>query len=554
MTFALIALLLLAQAAAERPANPVIEGRVLRAGSGEPVKKAQVALLPAEGRRQPYGASTDETGGFAFRDIEPGRYRLFVERNGFVRQEYGQRRPNRTGVILTLERGQHLRDVVLRLVPSGVVAGRIVDEDGEPLADAAVRPLRYGYRSGRRQLLPFDGVTTNDLGEYRIHGLNPGRYYLSVRPRQTWEITSLADAVRAPALAGPEQAYAPTYFPGTVDPLQASPLDVGPGAELSSVDIRLSRTPTVRVRGKVFLAAGGPAQRAVLTMTAVGSPVVAQHHVPVEDPEGTFEIRGVTTGSWVLVARSSDGARHDTARVAIEVGRSHLEDVQLVLSPDPDLAGRVLVEGNGEGAFADLRVSLQGSDSTPFSASGAVKADGTFLLPHVPAGRYFVSLVGQTEDYYLKDARLGQVDVLDGGFDVDGAAARFILELVVSAAAGRVEGTVLSERDQAVDSAQVVLAPESARRHLSYLYKTASSDEYGRFNFRGIAPGDYRLFAWEDLESGAWRDPEFLKLCDEQGESISVREGRRSTVKLKLIRAEPTGGPPGSTAATPPHD
>ena len=124
-------------------------------------------------------ASTDSAGQFAITGIAPGKYRLSAERSGFINTQYGARGPNKPGTLLTLEPGQKSSDLAMRLTPQGVIAGRVLDEDGEPVANVDVQVLRQQYMQGRKQMARTGGATTNDLGEYRVFGLPPGRYFVS---------------------------------------------------------------------------------------------------------------------------------------------------------------------------------------------------------------------------------------------------------------------------------------------------------------------------------------------------------------------------------------
>jgi hypothetical protein len=85
----------------------------------------------------------------------------------------------------------------------------------------------------------------------------------------------------------------------------------------------------------------------------------------------------------------------------------------------------------------------------------------------------------------------------------------------------------------------VILVPDEAHRGSKRLYKSVSTDQYGRFELRAIVPGDYKLFSWEEVESGSWEDPEFLKDFEKQGEKISLQEGEQKTVNVTAIRTEP---------------
>ena len=101
-----------AQQPAQTPAPPekcVVEGQVVKAGTGQPLKKARVVLRKEESRETPQAVGTDADGKFQFKNVEPGRYRVYAVRNGYVRQEYGQRSSTRPGTVLTLAPGQQVR-------------------------------------------------------------------------------------------------------------------------------------------------------------------------------------------------------------------------------------------------------------------------------------------------------------------------------------------------------------------------------------------------------------------------------------------------------------
>src|SRR5262249_34006734 len=87
--------------------------------------------------------STGDDGTFTFNNVTPGNYRITVERDGYIRQDYGQRTWTGPGTIITIAAGQRLNSISLQLVPAGTIAGKITDDHGEPVAGIQVQALTY---------------------------------------------------------------------------------------------------------------------------------------------------------------------------------------------------------------------------------------------------------------------------------------------------------------------------------------------------------------------------------------------------------------------------
>lgn len=522
-------------APAQQQERCTVEGQVVKAGTGESLRKALIVLRKTDARDSSYSASTGEDGRFVIPNVEPGRYRLSAERNGYLRANYGQRRPNEAGTVVTLNPGERRGNIVFNLVPFAVISGRVVDEDGEPLAHVRMQAMKSSLDSGRRQLAPSAGASTDDRGEYRIFGLPPGKYYVQAVPSQ-----GPGSALRE----GEEESYVPFFYPGVTDPGQAAPLEVRAGGDLHGVDFRLARTRTVRVRGRVVSSSSGPRldRGIVVFLFPRGGMTEVRNQNSVVDPQGNFEIRGVPPGSYVLTAFQTDRQRRFFARQSIDVGGSTVEGINLVLLPGMDLAGRVRFE-DGAGKLEGVRLLLVSRNGT-FTAGGVAqpKPDGTFVFQNLAADEYTFSVLGLTGDCYLKAARLGGVDVLERGVDLARGDVPGALDVLLSTAGGHVEGSVLTDNQQPASGAAVVLVPDGAgRRNRPDLFQRASADDAGRFVLRGIPPGDYRLFAWEDIEPGAWLDPDFMREYERRGEALSIGERGRYNPQLKLIPAANSG-------------
>jgi hypothetical protein len=161
-------------------------------------------------------------------------------------------------------------------------------------------------------------------------------------------------------------------------------------------------------------------------------------------------------------------------------------------------------------------------------------ADGSFTVEGIPHGDFRVSFQGLPPDGYVKFARMGNVDVLNDGLHISGVPDA-ALEIVIGANAGRIEGVVVNTRNEPLSNRTVALLPDVRLRQRSDLYKIVSTDSAGRFRIQGITPGEYRLFAWENVETGAWEDPDFVQAYESAARAIRINEGTAENVQLQVI-------------------
>jgi hypothetical protein len=166
-----------------------------------------------------------------------------------------------------------------------------------------------------------------------------------------------------------------------------------------------------------------------------------------------------------------------------------------------------------------------------------VLANGAFTLKDISEGTYKLNVEGISQDCYVKSIRYGMSDATSEGFTVQ-RGADAALDVTVSSRGARIKGSVADVDGLPAAGAWVALVPEEAHRAEFRLYKSKTTDQHGNFELRGIAPGDYKLFSWEQVESQAWEDAEFLKQFDEKGEKIRVQDGDQKTQNLTAIRTK----------------
>ena len=281
---------------------------------------------------------------------------------------------------------------------------------------------------------------------------------------------------------------------------------------------------------------------------------------------GAFEIRNVVPGMYWLRSSTSTDLNQPlnlnvagTARTAmelldsvmlnssryaqipIEVAGSDIEGVAMTLTPGLSIPMRLQFEGqelSSVTGFERIRVNLRpanaGGSSNAYQAV-SFSAEGIATLGSVSPGEYRVQSSTPSPEMYLKEVMFERTDVLNGPWEITNQTSG-TLNVVFSNKGGQIEGNLVDALSQPVRGSQVILIPDQGRDR-SELYKTATTDQNGRFSMRGIAPGGYRAYAWEAIEANAWYDREILSQFESQGKPVRIQESSKETLDLKIIAA-----------------
>jgi len=529
--------------------NATIDGIVVKDPGSEPVKKVLVELI-AENQSATgnHTALTGVDGRFHIESVQPGRYRLFVERTGLLEVEKHHAHPE--GRVLTLSPGQELKDVEVRLQAAAVVRGRVVDEDGDPLLNTEVSVMRQAFVAGHSHWEQVVGERTNDLGEYRLAGLPPGSYIVSVNPppdfKNLIEGTGAAPNGETPKSNPSEKTvatYQTTYYPGTLDRSQAAPVQLHAGDEFPA-NFALMPSPSLSIRGAVVNLP--PRTSAVITLQSRDFNLILNGAEMRKD--GSFVIRDVSPGNYTISATVDGAAVPMTARQTVQVGATNIEGLRLTPEPGAWVHGRLRLESKsgGRSDISQMFLALQPVDSDDsageipigdrFSNVAHVSQDGSFEWRDVPPGNYYVQLVNEGDgngDWYLQSFASAGHDVNPGTVSVSGGTVA--VDVVASADGAVVQGQVLDAKGTPVANAEIVAVPEDRLRGRPDHYRKATSDQNGDFSLRGIPPGDYTLFAWESVDGDAYYSAEFLKKFEGLGVAVRVAEGEHKSATLNVI-------------------
>jgi protocatechuate 3,4-dioxygenase beta subunit len=511
----------------DTPAQPapkgtgVIRGRVTDAKNGEPIRDV---FLKVDGAGIPV-AVTDTEGRYEIENLPPGRYVLTALKDTFVPWKYGQQKAYGAGRPIDVE-DDHAYVANIALMRGAVIAGDVVDPEGEPVSRAYITVLRRRFVDGKPRFVAdaTDPDTTDDLGQFRLYGIPPGSYIVTVTPgNQLFDISDLS-------------SDRGTFYPGTKSSDQAVVVTVRSGQEVAGLAITALPSRAASINGWVSTDDGSPVSD---VMVQAWLPMLlrdgAYPKPAAMRDDGTFVIGNLSPGEYTVLAQTQGGVQQSFALARVVVDDADV-DLPLVLRRPATLRGRIVFDDRGPvpnartvgpqsrrvavvpGAFGyELRQSI--NNDWTFEMTPAI---GTQLVrPILPAG------------WTLRRVLLGDVDITDTPVDFDrGNVGPFVVH--VTRRQTVLTGMVRDASHRPDDSASIVVfaddpskwGPES--RHLVAFH----AGEDGHFEYRGLPEGRYIVAAVTDLEPGEETDPDVLKELRPHGVALTLTEGETRSIDL----------------------
>jgi beta-lactamase regulating signal transducer with metallopeptidase domain/cytochrome c5 len=536
------------------PKTARVEGTVVSSAGG-PVRGADVRLVSVRTNGTPVGPAymtvSDDNGKFAIEGIDPATgFVLSAQKTGYSAVRYGVKAslgPAAPAVTFELKAGESLKNMDLTMIAQGVLVGAVRDADGDPVANAQVISLRRVTPRGT-QLTLSGTAQTNDLGEFRLAGLAPGRYYVMANSTQEF---------------GKGLVGLPTFYANAANAPDASQVEVA-GGEEKRIEIRIREGKRYTVRGKVSDSPSPKAGAMTMVQAVPDMGLGAIAALITSGTEGTarvgadgnFELK-VTPGDYVLRLTSiGDGAMTTTTSQPIKVGEADLNGVVIGQAPSFTISGKVTVEegslaevftaaatlpaggrGAGRGASnpnADangMRLTLNSADGGA-ALNATVDPDGNFTIEHARPGHYNINQ-GTVPATYIKTLRWDGSDITEKELNIEGSGT---LEIVFRKGAVRITGTVKNDKVEAPGGAMVVLWPEQPMPAFAYTgARMATSDNKNAFSMPALRPGIYYGIALEDTGSNLAQIRGLLVQFSAQATKVEIKENTPVTVTVNAI-------------------
>jgi hypothetical protein len=423
--------------------------------------------------------------------------------------------------------------------------------------------LRQVYNQGQRRLNQAGGASTNDIGEYRLFGLQIGQYLVSASappPVAVGPQTPLGVPLNVfgpaanVAVEGDEgrAGYAPTYYPGTTDPASARKVAVAANQTVSQIDIALQPTRLATISGTAVDSQNQPFTRGGVTLqprSNVGVVLAASSNIR---QDGTFVLRNVPPGQYVLratkppagppAANGGPPPQPEFAVAEVSVGGGDVSDVRLVPPRRVTLKGQLIfddptaAQAAAAGMTRIIAQAVNPADAILSAIAGpppVVASDLTFAVTTGP-GQVTLRALGTRSQ--LKAVRVNGIDVTDSGFD----ATRDVsgIEVEFTSRQQTVTGSATDGRGQPATTYFVAIFPQDRalwQTALGRRFALVPAVQDGQFKNLTLPSGLYFAIALDRVDAGEWQDPDLLDGLARQATPFSLPEGATISLDLKVF-------------------
>jgi hypothetical protein len=454
---------------------------------------------------------TDSSGVFTGNAEVPGSHLLTARHNGYRMIGTGI-----MGKIIEIQAGQ-ANEITLEMLPQAVIAGRILDQYGDPVRHAIVSTQAKMGGPGRGVYTSLFAATSDDRGEYRIADVEPGGYYLVI------EYSSSDERYYNSPLRYKWPEYGGlALFPDAADIEHAQQVETRAGETTRLPDVRLTIQRAVTISGRIKPA---QADRAFVSVQRAG-PNLSRHQSGNMSrefaPDGTFRVE-VLPGTYTV--RASDRSGKISPTLTIDARDKNVADLELTLGQGYEISGRLIVDGPERLDFSKVILNF-------FTEPVKIEATGAFHTTSVnsEAG---CGIQGLPEDWYLKDCRVAGHHIAGRHFHLEPGQTEVVLTL--SAKGARVE--IATEGDSGgngtLHAAMLALLPESGIVDVDSMFASERDDPAGKFVLHGVPPGEYRVFALDVSNWALLLDPgTLLEKYRKLASLVTVAEGEHKTIAV----------------------
>lgn len=492
-------------------------GTVVSRSDGHPLDRTEVALVDVKNRKNVHAIITNEDGRFLFEGLPAGKYSLSGGRKGYIGAAYDSHEQYSTAIVTGA--GLDTEHLVLRLAPEGLIAGRILDEAGEPVRHASVSVYREDHSSGIGRARPHKGAQTDDEGGYEAASLMPGTYFVSVSATPWYAVhpSGQADVPGLPPLSvdrSLDVTYPLTYYGDETEADSATPIPIR-GGERIQADIHLSPVHAMSLRFRVPESNpngfGGPLLQQV---GLDGNTTYVQGTGMSMVSPGIMEISGIPAGKYDIRI-NGEGPAVEVTGVDVMTESQDLD----LSSAEPLSKLKISVSIPGVTEIPRRGVIGIRSGHREVTAVRPVNPQGQAEFEDVAAGVYEILAWNFGKPYSIDHMTAQGAHVQGHSVTIAGGSSPSVSVTLVGGD-NQLQG-VVKRAGKGFAGAMVVLVPKRPELH-SDLFRRDQSDLDGTFSLQGIVPGTYTVLAIENGWELDWSEPRVIAAYTKRGRSVEI--------------------------------
>ena len=525
----------------KKPLTGSVSGRITLHGKGIAGIIVGVRNSDFSPQRLPsIKATTDSDGNYRITGIPGGTYQVSPMAPAYVVTDMVAARAR--GRTLLLSEGEEVQDVDFSLERGGVITGRVTDAAGGPVVEERLTLLPADQVKNSQQTFgPGMGIgaQTDDRGVYRIYGLSPGRYKISVGRDDDDNYYSTTGVGHV--------AYKRTFYPDAIDPAEGKVIEVIEGSETTNIDITVGQTlPGFVASGRVV---DGETGRPISGLRLGLRQVLKNDNGGINssvsaNSQGEFRLENITPGKYVVLILPVPGIETRADPVSFEVVDQDVSGLLVKTFKGLSISGNVIIEGKTDESFAaklaQLRLYVymrnEGAGAS-FGRSSQFNADGSFRIGGLSPGAADFTL-GSQEGRPLVNFAIARVE-RDGVVQQQGLQLNFSepqvtgVRIFLRYGTGSVRGEVKIENGPLPEGGRLMVWLKKLGEGESNL-RPHTPDLRGHFLIEGVSAGEYELRAQANIPRGG---------PPPTSQQVTVSEGSVSdvviTVDLKLKPGQP---------------
>ncbi len=504
-----------------------IAGTVVNATTTQPIARAQVSVTNTKNPKDSQSIVTSDDGRFRFQ-VNAGKYSLRAARQGFITSAYDQHENFWTGIVTGA--GLDTENLALRLPPAAVLTGKVTDDVGDPVRNAAVMVFREDHRTGETRIQEFSRVSTDDLGVYELTPLDAGIYFVAVSA-QPWYAVHPVSPLPGAEISGVDRtldvAFPTAYYKDVTESDDATPIPIRRGDHVE-VDIHLNPVPALHL---FFNAPDGYKLRfvpPVFQKSSFDGPPVDEPSSVEQVSPGVYEVTGLAAGKYILQTRGPwDGRLKAPSDVYLNEDGQELD----VSGGAPTASVKATVQLRGSAKLpAQLSLALRNNKNAVVAGSLVqVNEKGEAEFTDIAPGKYDVVAGSPTRSFSISRITSGGQATSGHVLNVPAGSS---LNISLSLVGGAVTVEGFAKRSgKAAPGVMVVLAPKHPESNRD-LFRRDQSDLDGSFTLRNVIPGFYTIVAIEKGWDLDWAKPAVIATYLQHGQPIVVTEPAKGTLQL----------------------